>query len=170
MEKREKVLLGLVAATALAAGITLLSGPSRPPVASAPASAAGLDDVVRDMERAKLTPELTYRLSVLTQSTTVDPFYGRVSAIAQDNASQGGDEMVYSGYMKIGNKLFAVIDGIEYACGDRLADGDYVLSAIERNAVLLERTDSASGRKYTKRIPLVEDDADKIRVRVVKQR
>lgn len=170
MEKREKLLLGLVAVTAVAAGGVLLTGPSHQTATHATTPATGLSDVLLGMEQARLSKEQTYRLAVVAGNATMDPFYGRSSDITQDNATQGQEDLVYSGYMKIGSKLFAVINGIEYACGDKLADGGYVLSAIEKNAVLLERTDGESGRKYTKRVPLVEDDADKIRIRVVKQR
>ncbi|OIO00504.1 MAG: hypothetical protein AUJ49_09820 [Desulfovibrionaceae bacterium CG1_02_65_16] len=172
MLKREKILLGLVAATAIAAGGVLLSGPSTPkgPQASAKPGVDS-DEMIKSMDQAKLTEAQAYRLSVLAQNATIDPFYGRSSAITQDDPNQpAGEELVYSGYIKVGLKVFAVINGIEYACGDKLADGGYVLQAIEKNAVLLERTDGSSGRKYTKRVPLVEDDADKIRIRVVKQR
>jgi len=172
MEKREKILLGLLAATAVAAGGMLMSGQGGKNGPAAPgAPAVNMDEVTSTMDRAKLTEAQAYRLSVLAENATLDPFYGRSSAITQNDPSQpGGEDLIYSGYIKVGQKVFAVVNGIEYACGDKLAEGGYVMQAIEKNAVLLERTDGASGRKYTKRVPLVEDDADKIRIRVVKQR
>jgi hypothetical protein len=41
---------------------------------------------------------------------------------------------------------------------------------VDKNFVMLERTDGSTGRKLTRRVPLVEDDMDKIRIRVVKKR
>jgi hypothetical protein len=172
MEKREKTLLGIMAATLVAAGAMYLSGLSGPAAPGNPgAQAVNMDEVTRTVEQARLTDEQSYRLSLLAQNASIDPFYGKASSITQDDPGQaGGEELVYSGFIKVGQKIFAVINGIEYACGDQLADGGYTVQAIDKNAVLLERTDGSSGRKYTKRVPLVEDDADKIRIRVVKKR
>jgi len=63
-----------------------------------------------------------------------------------------------------------VLNGVEYARGDALAEGGYSVQSIDKNLVVLERTDGSTGRKLTKRVPLVEDDTDKIRIRVVKKR
>jgi len=171
MEKREKIMLGFMAATLVAAGGMYFSSPSTPPgPAGQAAPVVNMDDVGKSVEQAKLTPEQSYRLTLLAQNATGDPFYGGASGLTQDDPQGGSDEQVYSGFIKVGQRVLAVINGIEYACGDKLADGGYVVQAIDKSAVVLERTDSSNGRKYTKRVPLVEDDADKIRIRVVKKR
>ncbi|MDR3641060.1 MAG: hypothetical protein P4L39_07035 [Humidesulfovibrio sp.] len=172
MEKREKILLGVMGATLVVAGMVFFSGPANvpgPPGAAAPQINMG--EMTQGVEQAKLTAGQAYRLSLLAQNSTADPFYGGIGGLAQDDSGQDNAQaLVYSGYIKIGLKVFAVVNGIEYACGDQLAEGGYVVKAIDKNAVLLERTDSSNGHKSTKRVPLVEDDTDKIRIRVVKQR
>jgi len=172
MEKRERILLGVMAATLLAAGGMYLSGPSQPaaPAGRAALAAVGMGEMVKSVEQSKLTPEQTYRLTLLAQNATGDPFYGGASGITQDDPQGASEEQVYSGFIKVGQRVLAVINGIEYACGDKLAEGGYVVQSIDKNAVVLERADGSTGRKYTKRVPLVEDDADKIRIRVVKKR
>ena len=174
MEKREKIMLGALAATLALAGVLQFSSPGGPPLPGAAApSALNMDEVLHSVEQAKLPPASAYRLSLLADNATGDPFYGGQGGLSQDEAEagQGGAaEFVYSGYIKIGPKIFAVINGVEYAHGDELAEGGYVVQAIDKNSVLLERTDGPSGRKFTRRVLLVEDATDKIRIRVVKKR
>jgi len=173
MEKREKILLGVLAATLAVAGGLHFSTPDtgRTPGGAAPVR-LNLDEVTSAVEQAKLPPEQAYRIEVLADNATGDPFYGGQGGLLQDEgpAGQGGGDVVYSGYIKIGPKIYAVINGVEYARGDELAEGGYMVQAIDKNSVLLERTDGSSGRKFTRRVPLVEDDTDKIRIRVVKKR
>lgn len=173
MEKREKILLSVLAATLTVAGGLHFSTPdtARMPGRAAP-STLNLDQVTSAVEQAKLPPEKAYRIEVLADNATGDPFYGGQGGLLQDEgpAGQGDGDIVYSGYIKIGPKIFAVINGVEYARGDELAEGGYMVQAIDKNSVLLERTDGSSGRKFTRRVPLVEDDTDKIRIRVVKKR
>jgi hypothetical protein len=115
-----------------------------------------------------------YKLGLLADNSTQNPFFeGRgVLTLEEGDESAGAGEPapVYSGYIRAGKRAFAVIDGIEYASGDQLAESDYRLQSIDKSAVVLERTDATSGRKMTRRIPLVEDATDNIRIRVVKRR
>jgi hypothetical protein len=173
MEKREKILLGVLAATLVVAGGLHFSTPDTGTGPGGAASAPlNLDEVAGAVEQARLTPQLAYRIELLADNATGDPFYGGQGGLLQDESQdgQGDAEYVYSGYIKIGQKIFAVINGVEYAQGDELAEGGYLVQAIDKNSVLLERTDGSSGRKFTRRVPLVEDDTDKIRIRVVKKR
>jgi len=171
MEKREKILLGVMASTLVVAGALYFSGPAVPPGAFGPAApSVDMGEIGKTMEQAKLSSGQAYILSLLSENATANPFYGGADGLSQDDSSGGGGELVYSGYIKVGQKLFAVINGIEYARGDELAEGGYKVQGIDKNNVLLERTDGSSGRKFTRRVPLVEDDTDKIRIRVVKKR
>ena len=177
MQKRETILLGVMALTLAVAAVVYFSGPGKPGPAAAPgASKALLDEVAKTVEQAKLNNEQAYRIALLVDNATGDPFYGGGGGISQEDdrglggGAGGEDQLLYSGYIKIGQKLLAVINGVEYAVGDELAEGGYKVQAIDKNFVLLERTDGSTGRKLTKRVPLVEDDTDKIRIRVVKKR
>lgn len=175
MEKREKILLGVLAATVVLASAMQFStsGGPKTPGASAQVQ-VNLDEMGKIVEQAKLSPERAYRIGLLADNASGDPFYGGQGGLSQeDTGGPGGtapQELVYSGYIKIGQKIFAVLNGVEYARGDELAEAGYVVQAIDKNSVLLERTDGSTGRKFTKRVPLVEDDMDKIRIRVVKKR
>jgi hypothetical protein len=175
MQKREKQLLGVMAVVLMVGAYMYAFAPGKP--ASGPAatgaSKAMVDEVVKNIDQAKLTSQEAYRLGLLTDNATGNPFFGGRGGISlEEERGQGGDgqEFLYSGYMKIGYKLFAVVNGVEYAVGDELAEGGLRVQAIDKNFVMLERTDGSTGRKLTRRVPLVEDDTDKIRIRVVKKR
>ena len=182
MLKREKQLLGLMAVALAVGGYMYLATPgstlpgAAPGAAPTGASKVMVDEVAKNMDKARLTPQQAYRLGLLTDNATGNPFYGGQGGISleddrgMDGAGGAGPEFVFSGYMKVGNKLFAVINGVEYAIGDELAEGDYRVQGIDKNFVVLERTDGSTGRRLTRRVPLVEDDTDKIRIRVVKKR
>jgi hypothetical protein len=174
MEKREKIMLGVLAATVVVAGAMHFSTPSTLQAPGGPAAAQlNMDELTKSVEQAKLPSEKAYRIELLTDNATGDPFYAGQGGFSQEDdrgLSGGAAEIVYSGYLKIGQKILAVINGVEYALGDELAEGGYLVQAIDKNSVLLERTDGSTGRKFTKRVPLVEDDTDKIRIRVVKKR
>lgn len=170
-------MLGVLAATLAVAGAMHFSNPTAPKAPGGPAPVQlNLDEMTKTVEQAKLPSEKAYRIALLADNATGDPFYGGQGGLSQEDdrglggAQGGAAETVYSGYIKIGQKIYAVINGVEYARGDELAEGGYVVQAIDKNSVLLERTDGSSGRKFTKRVPLVEDDTDKIRIRVVKKR
>ncbi|OGR34347.1 MAG: hypothetical protein A2051_01105 [Desulfovibrionales bacterium GWA2_65_9] len=178
MQKREKQLLGVMAVALMVGAYMYVSAPGKPapaPVATG-ASKVVVDEVAKAMDQARLTPQQAYRLGLLADNATGNPFYGGSGGISlEEDRSLGGPgaegpEFVYSGYMKLGKKLFAVLNGVEYAIGDELAEGGYRVQGIDRNFVILERTDGSTGRKLTRRVPLVEDDTDKIRIRVVKKR
>ena len=178
MQKREKQLLGVMALVVVVAGYMLLSSPGAPvPQTKAPgASKALMDEVTKSVGQAKLSPEQAYRIGLLVEPPPGNPFYEGGGGISMDEdrglegAGGAAPEFVYSGYMKLGQKLYAVVNGVEYARGDELAEGGYRVQGIDKNFVVLERTDGSTGRKLTRRVPLVEDDTDKIRIRVVKKR
>jgi hypothetical protein len=179
MQKREKMMLAGVAVALAVAGVMHFSGPAAPPPGSGPEGPKlSLDEVTKAVEQAKLTPQQAYRIALLAANATDNPFYGGTAPITQEEdrglgGGGGGGEaapLAYSGYIKVGTKTYAVVNGMEYAVGDELAEGGYQVKAIDKSFVLLERTDGSTGRRLSRRVPLVEDDTDKIRIRVVKRR
>lgn len=167
MERRQKILLGVMGLTILVA-LYMQFGMDAPAVqeAAKPAGAA----VLPGAEQLRLAPAESYRLEVLAQNATRNPFYQGLGVLTAEEPSGQGEGPVYSGFIQAGKRAFAVLDGIEYGPGDELADGGWKVKSIDRALVVLERTDGSTGRKVTKSVPLVESDADKIRIRVVKKR
>ena len=59
----------------------------------------------------------------------------------------------YTGFMQMGDKRFAIINGFEYAPGDQLQEGGYKVSSVTPSKVVIVSTDG-SNRKFT--FPLEE--------------
>ena len=49
-------------------------------------------------------------------------------------------EISYTGFMQMGDIKFAIINGVEYAIGDRLEQGDYILNSITPSRVVIVST------------------------------
>ncbi len=167
MEKRQKILLGVMALTILVA-LYMQFGTDSPAPAGAPQAAGG--QPLPGADQFRLAPAESYRLEVLAQNATTDPFYRGLGVLTAEEPSGQGEGPVYSGFIQAGKRAFAVLDGIEYGPGDELADGGWKVKSIDKALVLLERTDGSTGRKVTRSVPLVESETDKIRIRVVKKR
>lgn len=43
----------------------------------------------------------------------------------------------YTGFMQMGDKKFAIINGVEYTSGDRLEQGDYIVRSITPSQVVI---------------------------------
>ena len=48
--------------------------------------------------------------------------------------------IAYTGFMQMGDIKFAIINGVEYATGDRLEQGDYILRSITPSRVVIVST------------------------------
>ena len=64
-----------------------------------------------------------------------------------------GVKIVYSGYLQMGDKSLAIVNGMEYEAGDELIQGGYVIRNISPSRVVLATTPDG---KRTLVVPLVE--------------
>jgi len=122
-------------------GTTLSSGAKTPDISTVLDAAGSLS---RDPS-AKADAHIISRVGMDWRG---DPFYaGRIplAELFKDSAkagSPGGTEkkadVVYTGYMKAGNRQLAVINGNEYEAGETLAPQGYVLRSISPTKVVLE--------------------------------
>ena len=56
-------------------------------------------------------------------------------------------KVAYTGFMQMGDRKFAIINGVEYAAGDRIEQGDYILRSITPRQVVIVST-GRSKQKY----------------------
>ncbi len=116
-------------------------------VAKAPDTSAVLDaagSLGRDPS-AKVDAHIISRVGMDWRG---DPFYaGRIplAELFKDSAKAGAPggtekkaDVVYMGYLKAGNREFAVINGIEYEAGDPVKDKPYVLKRIHPSKIVVE--------------------------------
>ena len=54
--------------------------------------------------------------------------------------------IAYTGFMQMGDIKFAIINGVEYATGDRLEQGDYILRSITPSRVVIVSTGPSKKR------------------------
>lgn len=84
-----------------------------------------------------------------------DPFHTRTSTRPQGTADQEqpGEEVsfVYSGYVEIGNRRYAVINGEEYTTGEELQPAGYFVRDILPDQVVIQ------GRQREITTPLIEE-------------
>jgi hypothetical protein len=55
-------------------------------------------------------------------------------------------DISYTGFMQMGDIKFAIINGVEYATGDRLEQGDYILRSITPSRVVIVSTGPSKKR------------------------
>ena len=86
-----------------------------------------------------------YILKMATAKWKRDPFLRSDIAIGSGLDDGAGfykskKEIIYSGYLKLGNKMLAVINGIEYEKGEMLETGVYHVSDMTPSAVVLKNS------------------------------
>ena len=120
-----------------------------------------LTDVTTRLPKESLSSADAYVLSRAESAWVHDPFFEgkllREWEKRKERARAGGGilqkvSFSYSGYIKVGNKDLAIINGVEYAAGDPLEIGGYVLKKIYPGKVLI--VNEKSGAKFD--VPLQE--------------
>lgn len=70
-----------------------------------------------------------------------------------EKQTQTGGMILYTGYLEMGSMRLAIINGNEYAAGDTLEQGGYVIRSISPSQIVLRATD---GTKNMFIVPLQE--------------
>jgi hypothetical protein len=176
MAKRQKILIGVLVAVALYAAYTYLplGGGGPEPEKNLDQERARLAKTVEDVTREVGTKQMSkaemHRVAGVVREWDPLPFYQSKRSFSflgldQEEVLKGAEKILYSGYLEYGSARLAVINGIEYAAGDALAAGDFVVAEITKSHVTLERPADKTGKAVRVRIPLVEDEVEKIDVK-----
>jgi hypothetical protein len=122
---------------------------------------AFLTDITSKLPKGSLPAADAYILSRAELAWVHDPFYERKSfrewekRKEQAKASGGMSQKVgfsYSGYLKVGNKNLAIINGIEYEAGEPMEIEGYILKKIYPAKVVI--VNKKSGANFD--VPLQE--------------
>ncbi len=166
MATREKILL-VVMFLAIIYGIyaLFLSSPSKTTFFDTKGRETQLNqliaDVSEDLNKEAITETDIHTIARAEAEWTNDPFYETKFRVFDeaanarrtiDAAFHEGD-FYYSGYLKMGEKKVAIINGMYYRAGDKLDQGGYIVRDIFPTRVLLELNKDKEGIT----IPLVED-------------
>lgn len=167
MQKRELILICLMGAAILFGVYTLLFGDAARVDATANSVArADLKAMVREMRTsvAKEHPsELDmYKLALAEGTDMPDPFTKLpLSGIASKRedivVSTDSTEFSYNGYVELGGRKLAIINGEEFGIGEQVDEQGCFVVAIGRKSVRLERPDVENGMREQIIVPLKED-------------
>lgn len=163
MSMREKIIL-LLAALAVGYGVYVLffegsdgTGQSSAPQAtSSPTGATTIANQVQStIASGRLSESEFAILAKAREPWNRDPFHSRTSSQAEDTTDQEqrGEEIsfVYSGYVELGNRRYAVINGEEYTTGEELQPAGYFVRDILPDKVVIQ------GRQREITTPLIEE-------------
>ncbi|MFC1488429.1 hypothetical protein ACFL6B_01135 [Thermodesulfobacteriota bacterium] len=152
MTTRERVILILMLLT-IAGGsyIYFFTSPSETDVISPEKEAETLNkfmaDLARTLKESKLSENDTYLLSRAETGWPKDPLLqpGLIvkSEVTVEKKDEVFDEKInftYSGYLDVGNRRLAIIDGMEYEAGEALEDGKYYIKEISPVQVVIGAT------------------------------
>lgn len=146
LNNRQKVIL-IVAAIAVLFGLyVLLSGPKNQKdrmKSSLPEQAPYISSISSELMKNTLNLTDTYIVAKAEADWVRNPFWEKGTYrewANKDNPKTADDpasKIVYSGYIDVGQKKMAVINGLEYSIGDMLDISDYVLKKITASKIVL---------------------------------
>ncbi len=146
MKKREKIIVALMLIALLYGVYSFVSPrPSQNPNVPADQRLAGVkalsSQVAEDLKKDTLTETEKYVLERAEAEWPSDPFLGeKLSSSPQSARGAGGlpSDFNYSGYVDVGRKRLAIINGMEYQVGEQLQSGGYIVQSIDPEKVVLE--------------------------------
>ncbi|MBW2436999.1 MAG: hypothetical protein JRF29_06960 [Deltaproteobacteria bacterium] len=166
MTQREKIIVVLMLLT-VAYGIYALffegKGNSTSTEPASVSSAVQLENLnafitkVAEASKAGLSKEDKYIISRAETEWKQDPLItAELTDRPQDEikkqqqviqAARPRPNITYTGFMQMGDKRFAIINGFEYAPGDQLLEGGYKVSSVTPSKVVIVSTDG-SNKKF----------------------
>lgn len=137
--KREVIILALAGVAAVYFLFDYFVLPSlKKPAAIVEAEKVDIQKLLAEMgEYAKKDDNIVYTVSRAELAWPRDPFLNEDLASAASVESQK-TRFNYTGFIMLGNKRLAVINGIEYQVGESLTTEGFVVKAINPNDVVLE--------------------------------
>jgi len=148
MAKREKIILALMVLAVLYGGYEFFYAPFSNTGIERPAQKeARLDKFVTEvavrLKEKDVSKTDKFIITRAKEAWAGDPFLRRelpvVSEVKQEHveASTLNVNFTYSGYMEMGRQRMAVINGMEYAVGEALEPGGYIVNSISPSQVVI---------------------------------
>ena len=165
MTRREKIIVGaMVLAVIYAVYILFFAAPRKPkPFAKPGGNGQQLESLnafitkVAEKSKTRLSKKEAYILKKAQEKWAQDPLAklrdGKLAQQKNAKAQVLKGKLQYSGFLQMGTRRLAIINGMEYENGDKLEPGGYVIGSIHPNQVVLITLDG-SRRKFI--LPLEE--------------
>ncbi len=162
LKKREKIILGIMGAVIVyAVYYFLFAGPPGAPTVAVKGpgsadSARMMTEIANILKKDDKAEPDAYVIARAESNWEADPFLKGVLVTAKDKPAGAakGPDIVYSGYVDLGEKRIAVINGNPYEIGDKLEwTGSYYVKQIESTRVIIVDRDNSANIA----IPLKEE-------------
>lgn len=148
ISNREKVILGITAVAAIWAGSNfLLSGGGKAPTETK--DEITQEAVVEAAQSLALNSLTETEQAIWEKAETAwpaDPFLKNSITLAKNEQTVtvfGGGQFIFSGYIETGDVKLAIVNGDEYAPGDRIAGTSFWVRSISQHQVLLAAPDNS---------------------------
>jgi hypothetical protein len=147
MNKREKIIVGVMVFSILFALVYFLSPAitwqGEKPAEQYTGSEKIIQEIAGELKKVASSPNENYVIARAEAAWAKDPFYKKVMPVAA-KAGPGGagaQDIVYSGFVDMGDKKLAVINGNTYQVGEKLDFGGafYLKSVEPSQAVIADR-------------------------------
>jgi len=144
MSKREKIIV-FVMVLAIGFGVynLFIASPSKRGRIETGKKLTDLDKLVasvtEELNKADLTEAEAFIIARAEAEWVRDPFFERGLFVTPELAAQAEEVIfTYTGYMEMGKKRLAVINGLEYQTGEELELGGYVVQSIHPDMVVIK--------------------------------
>lgn len=156
MTTREKIIVGIMCLTIVYGAYELIfRGRTRPmPASSAAGSSTGdlksfVAEITGKLANEKVSMDYQHMIRQAGADWTKDPFLQSAASLKKRLSPVGSapkkpsrsakPRYTYSGFMQLGDTKLAIINGIEYAVGEKLPNKAYYVKTISTNRVVLAR-------------------------------
>jgi len=144
MSKREKIIVGIMIFSILFALVYYLSpavtGQGAKPAEQYTGSEKIIQEIASELKKVASSPTENYVIARAEAAWAKDPFYKKVlpAAAKTGPGGTGGADIVYSGFVDMGGKKLAVINGNTYQVGEKLDfGGAFYLKSVEATRVVI---------------------------------
>ena len=144
MSKREKIIIGVMIFSILFALVYYLSpaitGQGAKPAEEYTGSEKIIQEIAAELKKVSSSPSENYVIARAEAAWAKDPFYKKVlpAAAKTGPGGTGAQDIVYSGFVDMGDKKLAVINGSTYRVGDKLDFGStFYLTSVEPSRVVI---------------------------------
>jgi len=147
VSRREKIIVVITVLAALYGAYNFLFSSSGMKSRTAGVSRQELNSFITEtfagISRALLTPDDREILMQAATQWETDPFVRSTAPLTRKRKSEPRRTPVetagitYSGYIKMGNRYLAIINGMEYEVGDRLEPEGHVVSLISPEKIVI---------------------------------
>lgn len=168
MTTREKIIVGVMCLTIVYGAYELIgskdggnqSSPEAPKANPLEELRGFVSEVTQKMVKEKMSVEYQYMVERAGMNWVKDPFIAvggllRNEATVQKPAGKDSPssapppDFLYTGFLQLGDKKLAVINGVEYAAGESLGVQGYYIRRITPDNVVLGRVNSTESLQLT---------------------